>query len=596
MTLVVAEEEKQAHHLRSTLRSTGDRLDQEMRRAKQAESKTEFAELRVRELTVRVSAAETGKRYAELDAARANEEIRRHLMCIESLEKQVKQLQADVRVLERQRNEADDSASRARDTARKFQIELGKQQAKEKGIEENAIYGRKKWFVTGHNEGWDAGHAEGFDDGREDGFEEGRRYGIREGRELGFKQGRKMGRKEAFENGREQGWHEEHERAVRAFDEFFATEVDEKDYTVSIDPSHQYLAIETACFIFPSFLIMSFTQPLSSPGLASGRRRPKNLPSLPPSAFSPPSTGTSDMFPLPPTPSALFPGEVIDANVRYEAFSHGLDLVGTVATGVVLLKTNPSVSAGLPLAVQPSTSDVRVLSEAAPFELGGPIPSDYPEPSGIPQHLHTSYADAHEAPEARSQVIETLKWAFSNSRLIDIDVQSDVMSNAAKYEVFEGILVKATNDIPGDKKVPIVLSNILPPPHDLSVPIVKLLADPSYRNYQAHSASLSLFPNLYVKFTPPMWNQPVPGPGDPTSEMDQHREWKRKIKMFIGPVLEAFGYERIIFGTSPSFAIPSLPNPEDWFALVRESFAELAVEQEAIDAIFSLNAKRIYGP
>jgi len=75
-------------------------------------------------------------------------------------------------------------------------------------------------------------------------------------------------------------------------------------------------------------------------------------------------------------------------------------------------------------------------------------------------------------------------------------------------------------------------ANILPPPHDLSLPIVKLLAHPSYRNYQGHSAALSLFPNLYVKFTPPMWNQAVPGAGDPTSEMDQHREWKRKIKMF----------------------------------------------------------------
>lgn len=194
--------------LRSTLRSTGDRLDQEMRRAKQAESKAEFAELRARELTVRVSVAEAGKHYAELDAARANEEMRRHQMRIESLEKQVTKLQADIRVLERQRNEADESAARARDTARKFQIELSKQQAMEKVIEEGPIYGRKKWFVTGHNEGWDAGHAEGFDDGREDGFEEGRQYGIREGRELGFKQGRKLGRKEGFENGREQEFDE----------------------------------------------------------------------------------------------------------------------------------------------------------------------------------------------------------------------------------------------------------------------------------------------------------------------------------------------------------------------------------------------------
>ncbi|KAG0706090.1 hypothetical protein DFH29DRAFT_202999 [Suillus ampliporus] len=341
---------------------------------------------------------------------------------------------------------------------------------------------------------------------------------------------------------------------------------------------------------------MNFANPLPSPGLASGRRRPKNLPSLPLSAFSPPSTGTSDMFPLPPTPSALFPGEVIDAHLRSEALqSAGPDLAGTEVAGAVLLLNNLAMSEGLQSSLP---QNVRVLSVAAPFELSGPIPSDYSAHSdpSIPQSLYTSYAAAHEEPEARSQAIETLNWAFSNSRLIDIDVQSDVMSNVSKYEMFEDLLMKATVDLPGDKKVPIVLSNILPPPHDLSLPIVKLLAHPSYRNYQAHSAALSLVPNLYMKFTPPMWNQAVPGPADPTSEMDQHREWKRKIKMFIGPVLEAFGYERIIFGTSPSFAVPSLPNPADWYALVRESFAELAVEQDAIDAIFSLNAKRIYAP
>ncbi|OAX42283.1 hypothetical protein K503DRAFT_863198 [Rhizopogon vinicolor AM-OR11-026] len=338
--------------------------------------------------------------------------------------------------------------------------------------------------------------------------------------------------------------------------------------------------------------------PLPSPGLTSGRRKgPKNLPSLPLSAFSPPSTGTSDMFPLPPTPSALFPGEVIDAHMRYEALeSAGVDLAGTEVTGAVLLLKDLVVPEGLQSSL---AQKVRVFSVAAPFELSGPVPSDHSvqsELSGILQSRYTSYTAAHEQPEARSRAIETLKWAFSNSRLIDIDVQCDIMSDVSKYETFEDLLTKATADLPADKKVPIVLSNILPPPHDLSLPIVKLLAHPSYRNYQGHSATLSLFPNLYVKFTPPMWNQAVPGAGDPTSEMDQHREWKRKLKMFIGPVLEAFGYERIIFGTSPSFSTSSLPNPADWYALVRESFAELAVEQEAIDAIFSLNAKKIYGP
>ncbi|KAG2146476.1 uncharacterized protein EDB93DRAFT_1086261 [Suillus bovinus] len=601
MNLVVAEEEKQAQHLRSTLRSTGDMLDQEMRRAKQAESKAEFAELRARELAVRVNTAEMGKRYAESDAARANEEMRRYQMLIESLEKQVTKFQADIRVLERQRNEADESASRARDTARKFQTELSKQQAKEKVIEESPMYCRKKWFVTGHNEGWDAGYAEGFDDGREDGFEEGRQYGIREGRESAFKQGRMISQKGGFEYDREQGLDKKRQLALHAFDEFFTAEVDENDYTVSSGLSQRWTVLlhlhilVKICFIQLFFIIMSFALPLPSAGLASGRRRPKNLPSLPLSAFSPPSTGTSDMFPLPPTPSAVFPGEVVDAHLRSEALeSASLDLVGTEVAGAVLLLNDPSIPEGLQSSL---TQNVRVLSVAVPFDLSA-IPPDHPdlsESSGIPQSLYTSYTASHEAPEARSQAIETLKWAFSNSHLVDIDVQSDIMSNVAKYEVFEDLLMKATAELPGDRKVNLVLSNILPPPHDLSLPIVKLLSDPSYRNYQGHSASLSLFPNLYVKFTPPMWNQTIPGPADPASETDQHREWKRRIKMFIGPVVEAFGYERIIFGTSPSFAAPSLLNPADWYALVRESFAELAVEQDAIDAIFSLNAKRIYG-
>lgn len=225
MSLVLAEEEKQSHHLRSILRSTGDRLDQETRRANQAETKAEFAERRVQELTIRVSAIETGKHYAELDATRANEEIKRHQMRIESLEREVKQLQADIRRLEKQKNEAEESATRARDTARRFQIDLSKQQARDESIEESQRYGLQKWFV--------AGHTKGFEEGRDDGFEEGRQSGISEGRELGFKQGRKVGRKEGFEDGREEGRQEEHERALLAFDKFFVAETDENDYTVS---------------------------------------------------------------------------------------------------------------------------------------------------------------------------------------------------------------------------------------------------------------------------------------------------------------------------------------------------------------------------
>jgi hypothetical protein len=97
---------------------------------------------------------------------------------------------------------------------------------------------------------------------------------------------------------------------------------------------------------------------------------------------------------------------------------------------------------------------------ATPFELSGPVPSDQSiesESSGIPQSRYTSYTTAHEELEVRSRAVEALRWAFSNSRLIDVDVQSDIMSDVSKYEAFEDLLTKVTADLPGDKKVPIVI-------------------------------------------------------------------------------------------------------------------------------------------
>jgi predicted TIM-barrel fold metal-dependent hydrolase len=63
----------------------------------------------------------------------------------------------------------------------------------------------------------------------------------------------------------------------------------------------------------------------------------------------------------------------------------------------------------------------------------------------------------------------------------------------------------------------------------------------------------------------------------------------------VGPVLEAFGFERIIFGTSAASGSTVNSNASDWYELARESFAELGVEQDAIDAVFGGNAKGVYG-
>ena len=58
----------------------------------------------------------------------------------------------------------------------------------------------------------------------------------------------------------------------------------------------------------------------------------------------------------------------------------------------------------------------------------------------------------------------------------------------------------------------------------------------------------------------------------------------------VGPIVEAFGTDRILYASSGS------ANPGDWYELAREVVAELGLEQEAVDAIFSGNANTVFGP
>lgn len=81
---------------------------------------------------------------------------------------------------------------------------------------------------------------------------------------------------------------------------------------------------------------------------------------------------------------------------------------------------------------------------------------------------------------------------------------------------------------------------------------------------------------------------------DKFQDSKEKREWKRRIKMYLGPAVEAFGLERIIFGSSPSAFSKSKSRAGDWYELARESLAELGIEQEGIDAVFRNNAIKVY--
>ncbi|KAI0700893.1 hypothetical protein BC835DRAFT_1404707 [Cytidiella melzeri] len=344
---------------------------------------------------------------------------------------------------------------------------------------------------------------------------------------------------------------------------------------------------------------MSTPAPLQvppSPGVGVRRKGPKSLPRLPLSAFSPPNTGTSEQFPLAPSPSTVYPATVLDAQVSEsnQAFAAAAAIPEVNVEGIVVSlaeKRTEDIPAALE-SIHSSPSTPPVIAVLVPFSLEDGIPTSTPAYlSGMPPSPASPSSPA--APTIVLSAIYTrfspsavaaLKWALEQGYSVDLSIETNLRAGEGAWEDLEELL---SNAIPEKPRGKIILSNILPPPDDLALPIVKLLTHPTYNAYQSQTAALSLYASLNIKFLPPTW---------PTDAQVDKKEWKRRIKMYVGPALEAFGYERIIFGSSPSSAAgkPAITSSE-WFELARESFAELGTEQEDLDAVFAGNARRVYG-
>ncbi|KAI5123965.1 hypothetical protein M0805_006377 [Coniferiporia weirii] len=335
-----------------------------------------------------------------------------------------------------------------------------------------------------------------------------------------------------------------------------------------------------------------FQQPLPSPGVGARRKGQKSLPKLPLSVFTPPGTGASDRFPLPPSPSVVHPQKIVDAQVQLQGTSldawkaGAADSFGSKVDGIVvsLADVDPQ---DVQKAVQDLPSDVPIVAVSVPFPLENGAPTNAPQftASSSPR-ICLSTTIAKNSPDH----VDGISWALKQGFVVD--VHATLGDGDAGWEILEDVIGKATGS-QGDCTGKIVLSNILPPPHPLSLPIVKLLTHPTYIAYQGHIASLSLLSNVYIKFLPPAWGEPTPQAllNDLSKEA---KEWKRRVKMYLGPAVEAFGYERIIFGSSPSLAVEASSKAGDWYEIARESLAELGLEQEDIDAVFSGNAKSVY--
>lgn len=331
-------------------------------------------------------------------------------------------------------------------------------------------------------------------------------------------------------------------------------------------------------------------------------------PTLPLSAFSPPNTGTSDRFPLSTSPSSLHPVRVVDTHVltsldqwKIEA---GNDLLSRTDALILSVKDPRDI---------PESAPAEILSVIVPLGLEGGIPS--PEPAFVsspPKNARISISTVFTT--SNSKQVDAIKWALSKGLIVHIDVQSDLINGDQGWEALEDLI---TNCATAETKGAIVIANVMPPPQTLQIPLVKLLSHPSYVAYQSRIAAISLSPSTYIQLLPPDWSDPTPstpapagallspavqtpvtasdGGQTPLADSKEKREWKRRIKMYIGPVIEAFGFERILYGSSPVASATAPSKVADWYELARESFAELGIEQAGVDAVFGANAYRVYG-
>ena len=210
--LALVEEERQVNHLKALLRNVTDRLEHELRRADEADTRAQYAEIRARDTTKQLVAAETAQREAEAGLQQSNIDNKKYQIQFERLEREMKHLKADILRLEEEKEGLEESNVKAKESSRHYQNALRDYEAREVGRKGGRQRGMQQCFEEGREEGWSLGHDEGFEEGRQEGFEE----------------GVIAGRKEGFSKGREQGRDEERKNAMEAFDRFMNDESDDE--------------------------------------------------------------------------------------------------------------------------------------------------------------------------------------------------------------------------------------------------------------------------------------------------------------------------------------------------------------------------------
>jgi hypothetical protein len=282
--------------------------------------------------------------------------------------------------------------------------------------------------------------------------------------------------------------------------------------------------------------------------------------------------------------------------------SAGDPLLGRLKGSVVCIQEESRATEVVNLLT--AAGDVPVLSLSVPFPLENGPPAELP--AHLAQINPSQLALSISFTRFSDSLAAGIKWALKAGHVVEIEIKSELKDGE---EGVEELFSKVYDENPQDgEKKAIVISNVLPPPSSIEIPLVKLLANPDYNAFQSHIGQIAFNPNLYIKFLPPQWNAPTPqSPTRPDTKIsrgededevpgeEEKNEWKKRIKMYLGPVIEAFGFSRIIFGSSPISTTGPPSNASDWYILAKESLVELGVEQADVDAVFGGNARQVYG-
>lgn len=148
-------EEYESKQTRRVLYKAYDQYQNETKRATEAEGRALEAAQRYRVLN-------EAKIIAQQEAARLKEELRLYKLQLENAQMEIHKAQDVLSAVENQRDDAEASAARARDTARKLHEARMVEQAREEGRR------------LGFEEGIRRGKEMGFEDGRETGYDNGR--------------------------------------------------------------------------------------------------------------------------------------------------------------------------------------------------------------------------------------------------------------------------------------------------------------------------------------------------------------------------------------------------------------------------------------